>query len=798
MRKISHKILICFLLLTLICIGSVGYASFLGDRIHNLSIEISEEGSAYAAFSANLKIRFKDYKAAIGKEILFIETAQLEQINSETQKAEKQLTTLFENPPLQDNPAFLKQIEIIKAELVNIKKENKKLLSFLRNGEQNKASKIFREKILPIEQTIDSKVNHLSALYDVEHKRLQDSIDTLVRLSHKVLYISGIIIILLTIILPLFLWFNVGKPVQQAIAYLKNAEEHTSFFNIPFTDRSDEIGDLTRSFQDIFIARESAQAKLREQAKDLVHAKETAERASLAKSEFLANMSHELRTPLNSIIGIAQLIDPKQLDAKYLDMFDLIKSSSGSLLDIVNDILDLSKIEAGEVQLEYIAFDSISKARHTTRAMAPMASEKGLDLSFEADPEKLYTLGDPLRFARVITNLVGNAIRYTNDGSIKVTMRAEKKHSDVFKVRCEIKDTGIGIPENKVGRIFEKFTQGDTSITRKFGGTGLGLTITKELVELMDGKIGVESIEGVGSTFWFEVPFETVKELPEAVNKGQRAKGDIDLISEHIIPISQARILMAEDHKMNQIFMEKLFDHLNVKHYKIVDNGKEALQEVQSNNYDLVLMDCHMPELNGYDATIAIRNLSDPIISEIPIVAMTANAMPEDEEKCLSIGMDAYISKPVNIEKFKTALSSWIEFLEKEKAKTDVAKSEEEEEEEETERAPVDLTNLKENAMGDEEFISEMISMFVSQGQKQIDELKKQVTNDDHNEWVEISHALKGTAGGIGAEAMRSYCETAQKLETPSQEEKSTYCNNIEQKYLEAKAYLVEEGLYSE
>lgn len=536
-------------------------------------------------------------------------------------------------------------------------------------------------------------------------------------------------------------------------------------------------------------------AKLEDDLGIAQKARQKADLSSAAKGEFLANMSHELRTPLNSIIGMAQFINYEKLDEETRGMFDSIKTSSKFLLEIINDILDISKIEAGELRLESIPFDVQDKITEVVHSLKPLASEKGLLISCKIVDEPIFIKGDPLRTGRIFINLIGNAIKYTPKGSITVDVEFKPVSENVINMSARITDTGIGISKENIEKVFEKFTQADSSITRKFGGTGLGLAITKQLVEKMGGKIGVESVEGQGSTFWVNIPFNTPS--PDEVFMGEKEEiSHSDIQSFGRIPLSQCRILIAEDHVMNQLFMKTLLKSYNVTNYKIVENGADAVHEAQNYNYDIILMDCHMPVMNGYDATIAIRNLSDPYQSAIPIVAMTANAMPEDEQKCLSIGMDGYISKPVNLDVFKKVLSLWIDFDAKPETPNVEIIKEEKMPSEQEKKIPLDLTNLKSNSMGDEEFLKEMIALFVSQCEEQISELKTFVVDGDSHEWVETSHALKGSAATVGAEDMRLTCAEAQKTNPSTIDIRQGLVNKIESQYEEVKAYLLAEKLY--
>ena len=512
-----------------------------------------------------------------------------------------------------------------------------------------------------------------------------------------------------------------------------------------------------------------------------------AEKANAAKSGFLANMSHELRTPLNSIIGITQLLGMKSLDKDTLEYFSMIESSSNNLLEIVNDILDLSKIEAGEVDLEHLDFDIVKCFRNLIKSVTPMANEKDLDVLYKQNVANLYVLGDELRFSRIVTNLISNAIRYTEKGQIEAIIDTKETSSNTAIIRCEIKDTGIGIPENIIDKIFDKFTQADSSITRKFGGTGLGLAITKELVGIMGGELNVTSEEGTGSSFCFELEFETISKLRKVETSANITSAD------KAIPISKVQILVAEDHKMNQLFIKKLFKVLGIQNYHIANNGKEALEEIKSRHYDVILMDCHMPEMNGYDATLSIRALN-AVKKNTPIIAMTANAMPEDEKKCLDIGMNAYISKPVNTNIFKETLSPWVNFNCNSDSEI-LNNASDDIDEDNAQPPPVNLDNLREKSMGDEEFIRDMVGMFVSQGASQIKQIKDQCTDGENDDWVEVAHALKGTSGGVGAMALRDICADAQDMHNATSKSRNEMVKKIEEGYDDAKIYFINEKL---
>ncbi|MBX2835141.1 MAG: response regulator [Micavibrio sp.] len=396
-----------------------------------------------------------------------------------------------------------------------------------------------------------------------------------------------------------------------------------------------------------------------ESKEKLLQAKNLAEKANRAKSEFLANMSHELRTPMNSIIGLTNIMfEDKDTTAEQKENLDTIHKSSNNLLNIVNDILDLSKIEAGGMHLENIPFDLKDSVSTVVDTLRPLASAKSLTVTTEWKGKGLpVVLGDPTRFSRIIMNLGSNAIKFTENGGVDLTFEVIEKSENVISFVCKVIDTGVGIPNDKIKHIFEKFSQADDSITRKFGGTGLGLAITKQLIEMMGGQINVKSVFGKGSTFTVEIPFDlSSRELLEGLDKNI-IDDDADKDAGSRKAISDAVVLVAEDQKMNQIFIKKLLCKIGIQYFDIADDGQIAVDMFDKKDYDLVIMDCHMPNMTGYDATKEIRNHAKG--GEVPIVAMTADAMVGTREECIAAGMTDYIPKPVDSKKFQKMLQRW-------------------------------------------------------------------------------------------------------------------------------------------
>ena len=390
-------------------------------------------------------------------------------------------------------------------------------------------------------------------------------------------------------------------------------------------------------------------------------AEQEAEKANNIKTEFLANMSHEIRTPINGIVGMLNILEKEPLNEKQLDYLALAKSSSETLLVVINDILDISKIESGKLTLERTTFNLARLIDDIERVAQIRAEEKNLFFQSNTQLCDDFVCGDPVRIRQIIDNLVSNALKFTRNGGVTMRVSLEDARDKIYQLAIEIEDTGIGIPEDKLDTLFIPFLQVESSTTRRFGGTGLGLSISKQLIDLMNGSISVTSQPGTGSCFRFRievekpVTLEEREEEPETVTSLQTPESKID----------RQHVLLVEDNDINIVVAQSLLESVGLK-VDVAKNGAEAVQMLHANrlcnnnrHYSMVFMDCQMPVMDGYEATRKIRE--SETFKDLPIIAMTANAMQGDKEKCLAAGMSDYIAKPIDPEIVEQKIREWID-----------------------------------------------------------------------------------------------------------------------------------------
>lgn len=550
-----------------------------------------------------------------------------------------------------------------------------------------------------------------------------------------------------------FLQKYISKPIVDLVGLMEDVIQKMNYRVRGKYNGTDEIGKLSKAFNNMLekiekheqalseansqleIKVEQRTEELTQKNEKLVEANALVEQSTKAKEQFLATMSHEIRTPLNAIIGFQELLKNTQLDEEQKDYVESIDFAGKNLLVIINDILDLSKIEAGKFDFNQDMLN-VRQALNSVKELIEFnAKEKNIQLVLNHDesiPETV--IGDAARFNQILLNLVGNAVKFTEKGMVSISSKLISINVDLVLCEFTIKDTGIGIPKDKLGIIFERFTQASPDTTRRYGGTGLGLTIVKQLLTLQGGKISVESEEGHGSVFTFYLPFTKAKTQAKAVDTIMKSGAEI--AAQNLNSGKKINILVAEDTPLNQKLLKKIV-HKWGYNMDVAANGKEALALLDKNNYDIILMDIQMPEMDGYTASTIIRALPDEHKKSIPIIALTAHASNEEAQKCLGLGMNAYISKPFDS---NALLNTIFQLVNKTDLKTttqvygEIAKSEQ----------LYDLSYIKEHASGDNDFLIDMISTCLRDTPPLLEQLKSDIKQNNYEKVRVTSHSMKG------------------------------------------------------
>ena len=544
-------------------------------------------------------------------------------------------------------------------------------------------------------------------------------------------------------------------------ARLKHADGSWKLMEITVKNliEADPIAGIVFSFRDID-DRRNVEEIISKSQEELKKARDEANEANRKKSEFLANMSHEIRTPMASIIGMVELMLGGNLSPEHRELSTIIRDSANMLLNIINEVLDISKIEAGKMTIEKAEFDIISLIENTVGMVAIKAVDKQLGLKTEIDGKlDRFVFGDSLRIGQILMNFLSNSIKFTESGEISVRAFPVGGQSDKVTVRIEVADTGVGLRPEDCERIFQPFTQIDSSAMKKYGGTGLGLPISKRLAELMDGKIGVELSPSVGSKFWVEIPLVKLGEKKPA--RTSNIPTPPQEASQTVVPDPKRKertILVVEDNHFNQKLVSMQLARMGFN-VRMVDSGKDAVKAAADGGIDLILMDCQMPVMDGYQATRLIREAESGKNFRVPIVALTADAMKGSRDNCISSGMNDYIIKPVNIDTLEQVIGKWLSSGQKNARQVSAAVPDA------ADQVPVIdrevFKELKKLQMpGFPDVVAELIKIFICDTPPKIKALEAAVGERNSVAVQKMAHNLKSSCANIGALRLSALCRT--------------------------------------
>ncbi|MBK5285713.1 MAG: response regulator [Bacteroidia bacterium] len=568
-----------------------------------------------------------------------------------------------------------------------------------------------------------------------------------------------------------------GKEVKEI------SERIGKFFEVfytPIRNDSDEITGVMGVATDI--------TGFKKTEVQLTNEKIIAEETSRIKQEFLANMSHEIRTPMNGIIGIADILSKTKITNEQRKYLQSIISCSENLLYIINDILDLSKIESGKMTFEKMPFSLNEVIDNTLMIFSREASAKNIKLTVESDKKiPKVVSGDYVRLSQVLNNLIGNAIKFTSSGEVNLSVQSVNETRENVTLIFKVKDSGIGIPKEKLQTIFESFTQGGSDTTRKFGGTGLGLTIVKKLLKMQGGTISVESAEGVGSIFKFTLPVNKVS--AEKIKQVKEASTEINQTE-----VNNMNILVAEDNEMSRLIINKHFTDWKIN-FRFAKNGNEAVALVKANYFDLILMDIQMPVMDGYEATRQIRNELSYSKASVPIVAMTAHATDTERIKCMNAGMNDYLSKPFRTEELQKKIRAY--------SRNTASQSENKTQKKKTETMNentlpvIDLNYLKRVAENEAEFIRDMIGIFLKRTPEALKTIRASLEEENFESVWQTAHRIKPTFSYMGMPETSALCAKLEKLckTEPDKKQAEEFIETIETNYNIAQSLIEKEFL---